>query len=1452
MFCPNKSHPDYKRIENVIGEKSTFTLWNKLEGRINLDRDAHFKSLMFKHEQNETLAILDWIDKYLPRHYRKTKFTNEAYDKIANDLKSIFEKQGINVDVVQDYNIEDSGFVKQISKDKFKITVNPLNMKEDTLFHEFGHIFVDLLGYDNPLIQSAINIAKQSSIYSKIEALYKDKYGDKIPLSDRRKLIDKEVLTTLMTEKVSSLYRDKTIFARWQSIVRAIFDSIKSLFGIKNDNVIQDLATRMLFNPFAINRLNRDFSDYVQYQVNEKKHKSISDFVFTLQKANLKLTNFTNGVQSILDNPIQNEVEKIKNFQYKTKNIDIQDVLENGIPIRTAKDIIKWINDYTSSFGQVLRIMNTELNADSQDSRSLNDLNQEYEIKLFDNIRIARDAVSSFDQFYSELNSKIKDVIQNIDEVTDNPILKEEFLDNANKLKGILQSHRILKENLNKKIKQIEPKLINILLKQYAANPELKNLLDKNSDIVKAIESGAFKLLNDTTPQRWLNSVSGSDNIFLSTIGKIYDTEQIKYSNKATTLLNNFENALKAMKSKGYSTNDIIDSDKNIVTKYKLKEFWKRWALIENKKERREFMDTHIKTDANFNDNVDKIKIKYKNREAIDNEIFDFEKQNTEVFNAYRSEFELDLKEIDARLAFNKTNGKFEIYPVITIDTEFKTTEFINDKYQEIQNNPIKKAYYDAVVDILKSTGIQELSKSKYLTIPFINIEESTSEKVFEDEEIDKILIDANGVMVSNIGVLYSAKLEILPYIKIKKELKTIVESKTSSDTERELALKEILQNIENNRDKLKIDKKIVFKSLEDIKNYNKEVSKTNAEYHKKNVNTDLEVVIPRALEASVKNTFKRNTLSKILFLRNTLNTLQVKGNKSYQNTISHADDFLKMVFYEQFKHDPNSLSTKIMDFHVAYMAKIGMGLNIHSAIKNVITGMNQNFIEGGGVHYSAKDLSKSSAYLLRTLPSFIADYRLDRMKSTTKFGAIAKAFVIFQSIRDMADGANSQGKSAMKWQQIVDNVLFLLQDKTEFYIQHTMYHAMLNSYRVVNGKIMNFEKFKEDSGLSQQSLLTTEEKKTIQVQYINQGKTAKEAKSEIDRIDNQRKLENSKTLKEYKEKTKELEKEFREKYKSVYDSIGYENQEATFNEVSKDEMVRFVSIVRGVNQSNQGIYNVEQKGAIEKYALARMAMQFRHWALPMWDKRFGKRFFTETFDEQTETYQKGMYHSVIDILGFKGIKKAIEEYNNAPDEFKKQQNLASLIITEFKNHYMNFLINYDNLSEVDKRNTKKVLYDLLLLALFSVLYRIFKGIGDDDPEKVKNSFLLQMTIYQFDAISTELAVMQPLFGMKGEAAKIIRTPMATMTLMQNYTNFLYYGLGYPFMVDERTIFKTGQNRGEYKALVYGMKSIPGLSQAYRVYNMDKNYQFYRLQKKPFDFLDDFWSADRSQDITRR
>ena len=114
MFCPNKSHPDYNRISSVIGETDTFILWNKLEGRVNLDRDAYFKSLMFKHKGNDTLAILDWVDKFKLKNTRESLYKPEYYDKISNNLKSIFSKSGIDVEIVNDYFFEESASVQAI------------------------------------------------------------------------------------------------------------------------------------------------------------------------------------------------------------------------------------------------------------------------------------------------------------------------------------------------------------------------------------------------------------------------------------------------------------------------------------------------------------------------------------------------------------------------------------------------------------------------------------------------------------------------------------------------------------------------------------------------------------------------------------------------------------------------------------------------------------------------------------------------------------------------------------------------------------------------------------------------------------------------------------------------------------------------------------------------------------------------------------------------------------------------------------------------------------------------------------------------------------------------------------------------------------------------------------------------------------------------------------------
>ena len=101
-----------------------------------------------------------------------------------------------------------------------------------------------------------------------------------------------------------------------------------------------------------------------------------------------------------------------------------------------------------------------------------------------------------------------------------------------------------------------------------------------------------------------------------------------------------------------------------------------------------------------------------------------------------------------------------------------------------------------------------------------------------------------------------------------------------------------------------------------------------------------------------------------------------------------------------------------------------------------------------------------------------------------------------------------------------------------------------------------------------------------------------------------------------------------------------------------------------------KGIYNVEQKSAIERYAIARLAFQFRHWMLPFWDKRFGRVFFQETYDEATQYTQKGMYHSLAEYFGIGLIKQAIKEYALLPETTKLEVSRASMIMNAVKEIY--------------------------------------------------------------------------------------------------------------------------------------------------------------------------------------
>lgn len=1453
MFCPNKNHPDYKRISSIIGESDTFILWNKLKGKINLEKDSYFKSLMFKHKDNEVLAILDWVDQFKFKNTRKSIYKPEYYNKISNNLKSIFAKSGIDVEITNDYFLEASASVQQLSETKFRITVNPVNIREDTLFHEFGHIFVDLLGYENPLIQSAINIAKQSIIYNKISLLYNDKYQN-IDAIEREKLINKEVVTTLLSNEVSSLYRDKTFFSRWQSIKRTIFDYIKSLFGIKNENVFEQLATDMLFNPISISDINKDFDYYIQYQLADNKFEKIKTMLdntsYQIKSKNPKLYQFLNTINS------QDYVKELNDKYYKhIQNLFTQNEIDNIESSQYSLYILKTLEkhrDLQALFIDSINKIKSKIpNSINSESIKFEDIgSKEYQQELIENIVYGNELVELIEDSNKDIETYFSNFISEIENNQElNQNEKKEFEKITLNIQKNLNIVNSLKNSFkNRSLDRANNKITNYILEKLSTDPMIKSYFEEGKDVAKLIQTGEIKLEDTTASGKELNALINQPNAISSAIALIFDmnqnankTESLKAKNKLLKLID---------KNKG-KIKELVDESGFLVKKVNLGKFWSDYKSIENKKLQKQFLKENIDENIEeFNSNINNIIDKYKKIASEDNEIFTIDDINSTGTRLYFAEFASEIEAVGGKIIeYTNTFSRqiaYTIVPEINQNTKFKNRKYNNEQYEKIENDKNLLEYYNTLNKILTDSGLIAYNTETNdfdAHIPFESINKKAKSKALLNIEIEekKSKTDLLGFIIDNRDDDFNKMIDSKPFVKKNKDLMNRYKSKNVSVLEKQKIEKQIVEEVNLRRDYFQIPKNVIIETIIDIDNYNKTVEQENRKSHIKGLNFEnIEERLLNIIESRFINNKKRDILGKFVFLTQQLNSLNKRGIQITPNVLSHIKMFHNQVYNGNFKNNPNNVANKMADKLQGITSRLGMGFNLHSAIKNLVTGMNQNLIETS-IHYSKKDLTKASGKILRLLPTFINDWNKPEGESTTKERAIFLNFPIFESIRAMADttleGDLDTKSKAMKY---FDNSLFFLQDKTEFFIQHSMYLAMMYSHKIINGKIMSFNDYKMLKLKQMKPNLTNEEIKKI---YLQHEDNYEEAKKELKKVKKEIIDYNYKIIKENKDKEKQLLVEF-EKYTNVFDSFQYKDGMAEIpkNIINDDELRRFIIKVRSVNQSNQGIYNIEQKSAIERYAIARLAFQFRHWMLPMWDKRFGRIFFKETYDEATQYTQKGMYHSLAEYFGIGLIKQAIKEYALLPETTKLEVSRASMIMEAVKERFRNFRMYNSLMSDVDKSNMKKVQMDMLLLAFFSLSYALFKNIGDDDKEKIKNNFLLQMMIYQTDAISTELASMNPLFGMTNEMSKIVRSPAAVLTTTKNMTSFMYYTLGSPIMSDDKLYFKTGENKDRNKAIIYGMKSTPGLNQLYRIYNMDKNYHFYRLQKKPFQkFWEDFF-----------
>lgn len=562
----------------------------------------------------------------------------------------------------------------------------------------------------------------------------------------------------------------------------------------------------------------------------------------------------------------------------------------------------------------------------------------------------------------------------------------------------------------------------------------------------------------------------------------------------------------------------------------------------------------------------------------------------------------------------------------------------------------------------------------------------------------------------------------------------------------------------------------------EELFNKRQEIIAKNLKEHGKAISTNLGSSIELFIQSAVTHKYKKTIENKIKLVNENLKFLKVietnaRGNKIIDKISGevHEKDFkesnlykqwkgwVEGVFYEDFMLDEGKLSEYTNKLTNA-TSFLGIGFNVLSAINNKITGNIQLKIEAAGKQYfDAKEYGQARWLYFKNINNFIAN--MDKDTSSTLIEAFIKDFEIYQDKSELVNtsgGFLNTAKEKAKW---IKDKSFFMQKIGEHQIQNTSLIAMLQSHRIVNGKIVSFFDFVNNHEISAEVKKMQENRESVEKIkiYISENKLDK----------------------------KELRKQF-DKNQSILDSFdlidGHLELKKDSN-LDENEIFDFKEKVRAVNQKLHGAYNNEDAALMQRYALGRLAMQFRKWLPNSWNRRFGAKFGKSYWNERRKEYNTGMYISFGKFVASPFIK-SFEDYKK--QEQKNALEAFKMVLNGFKESTLNAKIHWHSLTELEKANVRRtgMEFSLLLAAIISAY--ILKGMGDDDDESLALAWALQQANRSYSELSTFN------FGLLTEGKNLMKTPFATFRTLDGLTKLGYDVLAYPFRNDNQREFNTG------------------------------------------------------------
>lgn len=191
-------------------------------------------------------------------------------------LSKAFREQGVKVDIEYDETLEDLGEIRPSTKPGVTATIvlNPIKMQDDSVYHEFGHLLIDLIGYNSPIIQAAVSQLKNTELYDIVKSKYADEIGD-----DEVRLMKEVIATAIGIEGAKIETKNPSKF---QIFLNKFFRAIGKIFGVSPSAAAQ-LAEKLFSGEINKSEFKGKLSDYTQ------KSKSLSKLETALQNAKYSL-----------------------------------------------------------------------------------------------------------------------------------------------------------------------------------------------------------------------------------------------------------------------------------------------------------------------------------------------------------------------------------------------------------------------------------------------------------------------------------------------------------------------------------------------------------------------------------------------------------------------------------------------------------------------------------------------------------------------------------------------------------------------------------------------------------------------------------------------------------------------------------------------------------------------------------------------------------------------------------------------------------------------------------------------------------------------------------------------------------------------------------------------------------------------------------------------------------